>query len=87
MSRRLVAVQAAVFEFMPTIILCPLVPAADGIVTDLRVPVNFGGAEYIAYCDLPRAIRVTILNRIGSLEEGFSAQFLGKIHALIQWPE
>src|SRR6266511_3139885 len=86
-SRRLVAVQAAAFNFMPTIILCPLVPAAEGIVTDARAPVNFEGADYIVYCDLPRAIKVTALSRIGSLEEETSVRILKKIHALLEWPE
>jgi len=86
-SRRLVAVQAAAFDFMPTIILCPLVPAADGIVTDARVRANFDGADYIVYCELPRAIKATALSRIGSLDEETSEQVLEKVHALIQRPE
>src|SRR5688572_15860284 len=85
-SRRRVAVQAAAFDFMPTVILCPLVPAGEGMVTDARVSVNLDGVDYIADCDLPRAIKVTALNRIGSLEEETSAQVLEKIHALLEWP-
>jgi hypothetical protein len=86
-ARRLVAVQAAAFDFMPTMILCPLVPAGEGILTDARVSVNFEGGDYIVYCDLPRAIKTTALSRVGSLDEQISAQILGKVHALIQWPE
>ena len=86
-SRRLVAVQAAAFDFMPTVILCPLVPAAEGIVTDARVPVSFDGADYIAYCDLPRSIAAKALVRIGSIEEAASARILETIHSLIEWPE
>jgi len=66
-SRRLVAVQAAAFDFMPTIILCPLVPAAEGIVTDARVAAQFEGEPYIVYCDLPRAIKATHSSESGQL--------------------
>ena len=86
-SRKLVAVQATAFDFMPTVILCPLVPAAEGIVTDARVPVSFDGADYIAYCDLPRSIAVKALVRIGLMEATASAQILETVHALIERPE
>ena len=86
-NRKLVAVQAAAFDFMPTIILCPLVPAAEGIVTDARVPVSFDGADYIAYCDLPRSIAAKALVRIGSIEEAASARILETVHSLIEWPQ
>ena len=85
-SRKLVAVQAAAFDFMPTIIRCPLVPAAEGLVTDARVPVSFDGATYLAYCDLPPSIAAKALVRIGSIEEAASALILETVHSLIEWP-
>lgn len=85
-SRKLVAVQAAAFDFMPTIILCPLVPVAEGIVTDAPVPVSFDGADYLAYCDLPRSIAVKALARIGWIEATASARILETVHSLIEWP-
>ena len=86
-SRKLVAVQAAAFDFMPTMILCPLVPAAEGLATDARVRVSFEGADYLAYCDLPRSISVKALVKIGFIESAASNQILETIHALIEWPE
>ena len=81
------AIQAVAFDFMPTVILCPLVPAAEGIVTDALVPLDFDGSPYLAYCDLPRTIKATALARIGSIEEAASAKILETVHSLIEWPE
>ena len=59
------ALQSAKFSALPTVLVCPLIPA--GLVNPLRPQVRIGEEQLVAYTDLARPIRRTALVHVGEL--------------------
>jgi mRNA-degrading endonuclease toxin of MazEF toxin-antitoxin module len=66
---------------LPTQLVCPL--RENISLTPLRVKVRWGGADYVAACDLLRPINTAALQRIGELDATASAEILHTFQLLL----
>jgi hypothetical protein len=77
----LVSLQDEALTFLPTVLVCPLKPAAAA--TDLRAEINWRDQRLIACTDLARPIRRTALRLIGHLDDAESRRVMGRFFLLL----
>jgi mRNA-degrading endonuclease toxin of MazEF toxin-antitoxin module len=77
----LVSIQDPLLTALPTVLVCPL--TTKKMETSVRVPLIWGGKNYVAVCDLVRPWRRDGLRFIGELDASASRRILETFSSLV----